>query len=102
MNNNNYDSVLVLEKNYSDFKEYIDETKSMIYKTIIDLYGKLKNSKKRKIKLLVKSTVRDVDFDTDFEISKNYSKNLLNEILNYFVEHEDYEICIKIRELLKN
>ena len=102
MKKNSYDSVLVLEKNYSDFKEYLDDTKTMIYKTIINLYEKLENSKKRKFKLLVKSTVRDVDFDTDFEISKNYSKNLLNEILNYFVEHEDYETCIKIRELLKN
>jgi hypothetical protein len=102
MSKNSYDSVLVLEKNYSDFKEFIDDTKTMIYKTIINLYEKLENSKKRKFKLLIKSTVRDVDFDTDFEISKDCSRNLMDEILNYFVEHEDYETCIKIRELLKN
>ena len=102
MSKSSYDSVLVLEKNYSDFKEYIDDSKSMIYKTIINLCEKLKNTKKRRIKLLVKSTVKDVDFDTEFEMDKLYSKNLLNEILNYFVEHEDYETCIKVRELLKN
>jgi len=95
------DIVVDLTKNYQDFRHFYDENKSIIYKSIIDIFEKFKTTKKKNLKLLVKATIMDLEFETEFCYRKNENFVLMRDLMPYFEQIEDFETCARIRDLSK-
>jgi hypothetical protein len=98
---NNSDILIDLTKNYKDFRDFYDENKILIYKSIIDIFEKFKTTKRKKLKLTVKAIIHDLEWDTEFCYTKNESEVLIRDLIPYFEEIEDFETCARIRDLNK-
>jgi hypothetical protein len=97
----NNDLVIDLDKNYQDFRHFYDENKSIIYKSIIEIFEKFKTTKKKNLKLLVKAIIMDLEFETEFCYTKNENFVLTRDLMPYFEQIEDFETCARIRDLSK-
>jgi hypothetical protein len=90
---------LEIKNNYNDFSEFYDSNKEIIYKSILKVFEGLKTSRKKTLKLLVVSQISGLDWDTEFNFSKNETKMLVKDVMPYFEQIEDYETCLKIKNL---
>jgi hypothetical protein len=101
MKKNNHDLLIDLNKNYKDFGDFYGENKTIIYKSIIDVFEKFKTTKKKNLKLIVKAMISDLDFETEFCYSINEKIVLTRDLIPYFESVEDFETCARIMDLNK-
>ena len=92
------DFEMLLNKNYKDFKEFYDENKVKIYKSIIQLFSHIKNNNK-KSSLRIGAKIDNIEWDTDFNYSIEDSIILKRDLLPFFEKIDDFETCIMIRDL---
>lgn len=95
---------LVFKGKYSDFKDFYDENKESIYRSIIELFKKFETTTTRKktLTLSVAAKISNLDWDTEFNFTKSESIILKRDIMPFFEEVEDYETCSEIISLHKN
>ncbi len=90
---------LEIKNNYQEFREFYDENKEVIYKSILEVFEGLKTTRKKTLSLLVVSEIAGLEWDTEFTFSKSESKVLFRDVMPYFEQIEDYETCSKIVKL---
>lgn len=96
------EETLNITKNYPTFKEFYDDSKPLIYKTLIEGYRKVSIDPNVKIKIRVNAIVEGLDFGADFIIEKQNNEiieRLNNLYLPYFEGIEDYETCEDIKKI---
>lgn len=93
---------LSFEGDYSDFKDFYDENKTEIYKSIIELFNEFKNSKKKGLNLQISAKIKGLDWDTEFTFKRDETIILTRDVIPYFESIEDYETCSKIISLEKD
>mgnify|MGYP000957225208 CR=1 FL=1 len=87
-----------IKKNYHSFSEFYNNEQHNIYLKLVETF---EFSLKENIgkKLIVIAKINNITFDTTFEINKN-NIDLLESIINpYFEKLNEFEICIRIRNL---
>jgi hypothetical protein len=84
---------------YQDFKDFYDENKGTIYKSIIEIYTEFKKSKKQKLTLNISAEIKGLEWDTEFNFDRSETFVLKRDVLPYFEEIEDYETCKEILNL---
>ena len=62
---------LVIEKEYTDFETFLDETREIIYEKMIDMYELITDSSHDPIKLVIASTINGNSFTSKFAIDKD-------------------------------
>jgi hypothetical protein len=92
---------LKLDKNYESFNQFYDDNRDVIYKSIIDIFNQFLTTDKIELTLSVNAKIDNLDWGTDFTFTKNQKITLSRDILPYFEMVEDYDTCIKIRDLIK-
>lgn len=92
---------LVFENQYEDFKDFYDENKEIIYKSILEVFKGFTKSKKKSLTLHLSAKIKDLDWDTEFKFSRNETIVLKRDLMPYFEEIEDYETCNDIKNLYK-
>lgn len=92
---------LVFSKNYEDFKDFYDENKDEIYKSILKLFNGFIDTKRKKLTLHLSARIKDLDWDTEFTFHKEESIVLKRDLMPYFESIEDYETCNDIKNLYK-
>jgi hypothetical protein len=90
---------LEINTNHQDFTDFYDTNKEIIYKSIVEVFEGLKTSRKKTLKLLVVSQISGLEWDTEFNLSKTETKILVRDVIPYFEQIEDYETCLKIKNL---
>ncbi len=93
---------LIFNGKYSEFGDFYDKNKEIIYKSIIELFGEFKTTRKKVLQLYISSKIQDLDWDTEFNFTKNDTIVLTRDLMPYFEEIEDYEMCDKILKLHKD
>jgi hypothetical protein len=88
-----------IKNNYKEFKDFYDDNKEVIYKSIIEVFEGLKYTRKKTLSLLIVSEISGLEWDTEFTFSKSESKILCKDVMPYFEQIEDYETCSKILKL---
>lgn len=92
---------LVFNEHYEDFKDFYDENKEKIYKSILEVFKGFTKSKKKFLTLHLSAKIKDLDWDTEFKFSRNETIVLKRDLMPYFEEVEDYETCNEIKNLYK-
>lgn len=92
---------LIINGLYSEFSDFYDNNKELIYRSIIELFNDLKTSKKKTLQLHISSVIQGLEWDTEFNFSKEDSIVLTRDITPYFEDVEDYETCHNILNLYK-
>jgi hypothetical protein len=92
---------LKIKENFNTFSDFYDNSKSIIYNSIVSSFQKLLKGEKKIITLIVDAKIDNLQWKTNFIYTKEDKNILKNVILTYFEEIEDYKTCIKIRELIK-
>ncbi len=92
---------LIINGKYSEFGDFYDKNKELIYKSIIDLFSEFKTTRKKVLQLYIWSKIQGLEWDTEFNFKRQDSIVLTRDILPYFEEIEDYETCDKIIKLHK-
>lgn len=97
---------LNIEETHDDFRKFYDNSKPVIFKTIIECFNiLLTNPRKKKISLVVIGRISGYNWDTEFTFYKDDKQTLLRDVLPFFEQIEDYETCSEIinlhRELVK-
>lgn len=90
---------LSIDGSYLDFNDFYSKNNEIIYRTIIELFGKLKSKKYQYATILITTKIKDLNWDTDLTFSLAQSFLLKRDILPFFEEIEDYETCVKIQSL---
>lgn len=90
---------LVIDREYSDFKQFYISEKRTIYMKIIDAFQQLINENVEKKELLVLAKVEGHVFDTTFIIDKESKKILKDVVSPYFETLEEYETCSRINKV---
>jgi hypothetical protein len=90
-----------IKGNFEDFKEFYDQNKELIYKSIIDVFYEFKKTRKKTLTLYIGAKIKGLEWDTEFNFTKNESFILKRDIMPYFEEIEDYETCGEIISLHK-
>ena len=94
------EETLNITKNYPTFREFYDESKPLIYKTLLDGYRKISEDPEKKVDIRVNAIVEGLDFGANFLIEKENSEivdRLINLYLPYYEGVEDYETCSEIK-----
>ena len=92
---------LIINGLYSEFSDFYDHNKELIYKSIIDLFNDFKKTKKNTLQLHISSVIQGLEWDTEFNFTKEDSIVLKRDIMPYFEDIEDYEMCDNILKLYK-
>lgn len=100
--NQNIFKELKIEGKYSEFNDFYDANKELIYKSIIELFHEFKNTRKRTLTLYVSAKIKGLEWDTEFNFSKNESFVLKRDLMPFFEDNEDYETCSEIISLTKD
>ena len=90
---------LKLSGNYEDFKDFYDDNKEIIYKSIIELFTGFKKTRRKNLTLLVAAKIKGLDWDTEFNFNRKETVVLKRDVMPYFEEIEDYETCGEIINL---
>jgi hypothetical protein len=88
-----------LDKNYDSFKEFYDENMFEIYKSVVNLFEFVSEKKDKKYTLHIDAKINDLEWGTDLTYGKENSEILIRVLLPIFENVEDFETCIKIRDL---
>lgn len=88
-----------IDGNYGDFKDFYDNNKELIYKSIIDLFSEFKRTRKKTLTLCIEARIKGLEWDTEFNFTKKESFILKRDVMPYFEEIEDYETCGEIINL---
>jgi hypothetical protein len=99
---NQFYKKLIFKGKYEDFKDFYDENKETIYKSIIEVFQGFKNSRKRTLSLYISAKIKGLEWDTEFNFKKEESIILKRDLMPYFESHEDYETCSEIISLHKD
>lgn len=92
---------LVFENNYEDFKDFYDENKNLIYKSILEIFKGFTKTRKKSLTLHLSAKIKEYDWDTEFNFSRNEIIVLKRDLMPYFEEIEDYETCNEIKNLYR-
>ena len=92
---------LIINGVYSEFSDFYDVNKELIYHSIIDIFTEFKTTRKKILKLYISSKIQGLDWDTEFNFTRNDIIVLRRDIMPYFEDVEDYETCDKILKLYK-
>ena len=90
---------IILEKKYGDFNTCFKESKDKIYRKMLDIYEKTKDTESNNSNLCVIATIDDCAFSTNFSINKRSSEQIISVIIPYMEEIEDYETCDRALKL---
>jgi len=90
---------LLFEEDYSDFADFYDENKHIIYSEIVELFSEFQEVRIKTISLVVVAKIQNMDWNTEIKFDRKNIKILSNEILKYFESIDDYESCQKIVKL---
>jgi hypothetical protein len=93
---------LIIKGKYNDFKDFYDENKETIYKSIIEVFQGFKNSRKKTLSLYISAKIKGLEWDTEFNFKKEESIILKRDLMPYFESNEDYETCSEIISLHKD
>jgi len=91
-----------LTNDYTDFKDFYDINKEMIYRSIIEIFTEFKNGNDDDLSLYISAKIRGLDWETEFNFNRNDTIVLKRDIIPYFENIEDYETCSEIISLYKN
>lgn len=86
---------------YSEFSDFYNINKELIYQSIIDIFNEFKTTRKKTLKLYISSKIQGLDWDTEFNFTRQDIIVLTRDIMPYFEGVEDYETCDKILKLYK-
>jgi hypothetical protein len=100
--NSNVFKELSFNGRYNDFTDFYDDNKTEIYKSIIELFGEFKNSRKKSLNLQISAKIRGLDWDTEFNFKRDETIILTRDVMPYFENIEDYETCSEIISLKKD
>jgi hypothetical protein len=92
---------LIINGIYSEFSDFYDTNKELIYHSIIDIFDEFKYTRKKTLKLYISSKIQGLDWDTEFNFTRNDMIVLKRDIMPYFENTEDYETCDRILKLYK-
>jgi hypothetical protein len=93
---------LVFKGKYNEFKDFYDENKEMIYKSIIEVFQGFKNTRKKSLSLYISAKIKGLEWDTEFNFKKDECIILKRDLMPYFEQTEDYETCSEIISLHKD
>lgn len=93
---------LSFEGKYSDFTDFYDENKTEIYKSIVELFGEFKITKKKSLNLQISAKIKGLSWDTEFTFKRDESIILMRDVVPHFESIEDYETCSQIISLNKD
>ena len=86
---------------YQDFKDFYDENKETIYRSIIELFKEFTKSRKKNLTLYISAKIQGLEWDTEFNFNKRESFILKRDLMPYFEDIEDYETCSDLISLHK-
>lgn len=92
---------LIFDGEFLEFKDFYDENKETIYRSIIKLFEEFKKTKKKTLTLFISAKIQGLEWDTEFNFTKNESIILKRDLMPYFEDKEDYETCGDIINLHK-
>jgi hypothetical protein len=92
---------LIFNENYDGFNHFYDTNKNMIYKSLLELFEKLRDENQDLLTLSIHAIIENIEWKTDMKFYRSNQKILTNEMISYFEEIEDYESCQKIINLYK-
>jgi hypothetical protein len=75
---------LIIKGKYNDFKDFYDENKETIYKSIIEVFQGFKNSRKKTLSLYISAKIKGLEWDTEFNFKKEESIILKRDLMPYF------------------
>jgi hypothetical protein len=78
---------------YQEFKDFYDENKETIYRSIIELFKEFTKSRKKYLTLYISAKIQGLEWDTEFNFNKGESIILKRDLMPYFEDIEDYETC---------
>jgi len=91
--------VLKFPKIYETYFEFAEDTREDIYTSIYRLMHILNDSTISEVKLFISAKVEGINWDTDFTIKKEDSILITRDLIPYFEKRENYEMCVKLKEL---
>lgn len=92
---------LKLKGEYLEFHDFYSVNKIVIYKNIVTLFQKFKDSTKHELVLKLSANIKGVEWDTELRFKREELNVLMKDVMPYFEEVEDYETCMDIKTLYK-
>lgn len=93
-------NTLDINENYRSFGEFYFLNKYKIYKSLVNIFQQLVDTKKENIEFIMKTNISNEPFvsKTSYNLK---SKDILEvTFLPYFEKLEDYETCFQIKKIL--
>jgi hypothetical protein len=90
---------LVIKESYKNFGLFYNENKTIIYKSIVNLFNSLKRRDKQNLVLILSAKINGLQWETELKFNRKESFVLVRDILPYFEDNEDYEFCSEINTL---
>jgi hypothetical protein len=91
--------LLSFDNDYSSYHEFAEDTRTDIYKSIYEIFNKLKESKDNELKLVISAKIEGLEWNTDLNFTKNDKIVIKRDLLPYFEKNEDYEMCMNLKNL---
>ena len=89
---------LTIDKEFSDFNDFYDESKDAIYRKILESFEEIELTNED-INLIVSAKILDTQFESNFQIKKSNFNLLMKSLNPYFESIEDYETCQRVLDL---
>lgn len=84
---------------FNSFDDFYGNTKTDIYKSIIEIFNEFQTSKEKTLTLGLSATIGGREWATHICLEKGQYFILKRDLLPYFEQHEDYETCQRIVKL---
>ena len=92
---------MYIKGKYTDFTDFYDVNKQLIYENILEVFKGFIGSKKRILSLYIQAIIQGLEWDTEFKFNRTDTIILTRDVLPYFESIENYEKCLEIKKLEK-
>lgn len=92
---------LVFKKPYKNYEEFYGDTKTEIYKSILELFKGFKDKRKKTQVLGISAVIKNENWDTELIFKRDEHIVLKRDLMPYFEDIEEFEICGEINSLYK-
>jgi hypothetical protein len=92
---------LIFKKCYKNYEEFYDDTKTEIYKSILELFKAFKDKRKKTQSLGISAIIKDEKWNSELVFKRDEHIVLKRDLMPYFENLEEFEICSEINSLYK-
>jgi hypothetical protein len=91
--------VLKIDGEYEDFPTFYEINKRVIFDSIYGTFCGLKNADRYNLILHLFAVIDDTNFETEFDLKRDDIVILIRDLMPFYEKLEDYEMCIKVKNL---